>query len=189
MPVYRQHTRMGLVKMEDINDFIKDNDLPAVFGGFNPSLINPTQIEYCYDLLYDRYAYSTLRYTDQGAALVAIRRIAKFAFPELIAKENLYKDVYGKSIDELKKQRQNIRNLIEKPNETLTNPDKTPFTGLSSQQETITNITNDIEETLNKWNALKKDMYNEFYNRFSSLFVAIAVDSDDITIYPQEDLL
>lgn len=184
MPLYREIVHVGLVKWDDIETFVDENGLEALWGSIPNVDVNILQE--LYDILSERYAYSTFRYTDLYAALLGLRRIARFAFPEYVGKKQLYTDLLGTQIDDLKKERQNVRNLIEKPNVVNSSPDKDPIPQLSSLQETITQINGTIEELQNKWDAMKMNYINDLFNRFVPLFTKIITDSDDIIIYPQE---
>ena len=75
----------------------------------NPELIDNDEIEYCYQLLQERFTYSNFRYTDVYAVLLALRR-TRYAMPALIEKQRLYEMNYTASIEDLRKQRQQVRN-------------------------------------------------------------------------------
>lgn len=183
MPLYRELRHIGLIKWIDVDEYITENGLEAVWGNI-PNL-NANDLEELYDILCERYGFSTFRYTDIHAALLGLRRIGRHAFPEFIGKKALYTELLGTEIENLRKERQNVRNLIEKPNVVNNTPDKTPIPQLSSLQETITQINGTIEELKLKWDAMRMNYIDDLYKRFSPLFSKIITDSDDIIIFPQ----
>lgn len=177
---------IGNVKWTDIDALVEELGIENVFGNFNPSLVDNAEIEYCYQLLQERFTYSTFRYTDQYAVLLALRRTSRYAMPALIEKERLYELNYLASVDDLRKQRQNIRNTVEKPNISgNTSTDKIPFNTLSNSQETITQIDGLIDSLTEKWKVIRRDMYDEFYQEYIPLFTTVLGDSDDEIVYQQ----
>lgn len=177
---------MSNIKWQDVEDVITEYGLTEVFGDFNPALVDDDEIEYCYQLLQERFTYSTFRYTDVHAVLLALRRTSRYAMPALIEKQRLYEMNYQASIEDLRKQRQQVRNSVEKPNISgNSQTDKVPFSTLSNSQETVTQIDGMIDSLIEKWKVVRRNMYDEFYAEYMPLFVSIIADSDDEIIYQQ----
>ncbi len=191
MPVYHEMTKIGLVKWVDIEDYVEEYGLDMIFGdigGLGASIpITTEQSEYAFTLLCERYAYSTMRYTDPVAGMLAMRRISRFAVPTFIQQQALYKEIYEQDINALRKQRQSIINTVEKPNDPVAGADTTPIDDLSSRQETTTLISTQIEEVMNKWRLSERNYIENFLNQYRSLFTVVIIDSDDVTLYSQED--
>lgn len=191
MPVYHEMNYISLIKFSDVEAYVEENGLESLFGDIKDfegnSLLTNEQIEYAWELLQERYTYSNMRYTDIVAALLAIRRVSRFAIPALIEKQRLYSEIYNTSLETLRKERQNLRNMVEKPNIVGDNNDKVPISDLSTVQETITSITGTIDEVTDKWRITNRNYIKEFYDEYSSLFSKIITDTDNIILYPQED--
>ena len=190
MPVYHEMNYISLIKFSDIENYVEENGLESVFGDIKDfegnTLLTTEQIEYAWELLQERYTYSNMRYTDIYASLLALRRVSRFAIPALIEKQRLYSEVYNTSLETLRKERQNLRNMVEKPNIVGDNNDKVPITDLSTVQETITSITGTIDEVTDKWRMANRNYIKDFYDEYNSLFSKIITDTDNIILYPQE---
>lgn len=190
MPVYHEMNYISLIKFSDIENYVEENGLESVFGDIKNfegnALLTTEQIEYAWELLQERYTYSNMRYTDIYASLLALRRVSRFAIPALIEKQRLYSVIYNTSLEKLRKERQNLRNMVEKPNIVGDNNDKVPITNLSTVQETITSITSTIDEMGDKWRMTNRNYIKEFYNEYNSLFSKIITDTDNVILYPQE---
>lgn len=191
MPVYHEMNYISLIKFSDIEDYVEENGLESLLGEIKDfegkPLLTSEQIEYAWELLQERYAYSNMRYTDIMAALLAIRRVSRFAIPALIEKQRLYSEIYNTSLEKLRKERQNLRNLVEKPNIVRDNNDKVPIADLSTVQETITSITGTIDEMTDKWRMTNRNYIKEFYDEYNQLFSKIITDTDNVILYPQEE--
>lgn len=191
MPVYHEMNYISLIKFSDIEDYVEENGLESLLGEIKDfegkPLLTSEQIEYAWELLQERYAYSNMRYTDIYASLLAIRRVSRFAIPALIEKQRLYSEVYNTSLETLRKERQNLRNLVEKPNIVRDNNDKVPIADLSTVQETITSITGTIDEMTDKWRMTNRNYIKEFYDEYNQLFSKIITDTDNVILYPQEE--
>ena len=191
MPVYHEMNYISLIKFSDIENYVEENGLESLLGEIKDfegkPLLTSEQIEYAWELLQERYTYSNMRYTDIMAALLAIRRVSRFAIPALIEKQRLYGEIYTTSVETLRKERQNLRNMVEKPNIVGDNNDKVPITDLSTVQETITSITGTIDEITDKWRMTNRNYIKEFYDEYNPLFSKIITDTDNVILYPQEE--
>lgn len=190
MPIYREERDIGLIKWPDLEKFIEENGgTQWFFANMNDadgtSLITLADYEYAYELLKERFYYSVFRYTDIVAALMAFRRVSRLAVPTFVQKQKLYRDAYNISLDTLRKEHQNIRNIVEKPTVLTDNMDTAPIKNLSNIQETVTSITGTIDAITEKWRLANRDMIEEFYKEYYKLFTVFITDSDDITVYPQ----
>lgn len=187
MPVYHEYTKLSLVKWEDIEGFVDEYGKDLIFGNLSETTITNADIDLAYELLCERYAYSTFRYTDPIPAMLGMRRISRFALPRLIQQQKLYKEIYEADVANLRKQRQTIINTVEKPNDPVANADSVAINDLSSKQETTTLLSTQLEEVMNKWRMAERNFIEDFTNEYKSLFTVVVTDSDDITLYNQEE--
>lgn len=186
MPIYRERRMISLITWNDFEKFVEEYGLSVIFGDMD---ISPLDQEFAYTLLQERFSYSTFRYTDVVAVGLAMRRTSRHAVRELVEKKKLYEDMYLTTIEDLRSQRQTVINTVQKPNIMPPNfkADKVPISNLSSEQETTTQLTGKIDELVDKWRILTRNVYEKFYEEYVELFSVVIVDSDDILVYPQED--
>lgn len=187
MPVYHEYTQLGLVKWVDVEGYVDEFGKDLIFGDISETAISNDDIDLAYDLLCERYSYSTFRYTDPIPAMLAMRRISRFALPRLIQHQKLYKEIYEADIADLRKQRQSIVNTVEKPNDPVANADSVAINDLSNRQETTTLLSTQLEEIMNKWRMAERNFIEDFTNEYKSLFTVIITDSDDVLLYNQEE--
>ena len=135
------------------------------------------------NLLYRKYAYSHIRYTDPVAFLVQFFRALHYTWPKYQEHQALITQMKALAISDVMKESKSIRNMINNPNDPTATPDETPIPNLSTEQETLLNQGNQLSAILAKSDALKRDADKAFYKELDPFFAQILSD-DDVTLYP-----
>jgi len=135
------------------------------------------------DMLYRKYAFSHIRYTNGIAFLVQLFRVLHCAWPRYVEQEALVAQMRAMAIADIQRESKSIRNLINNPNDPTATPDETPIPNLSTEQETLLNQSSAFSAMLNKFDAIRKEADRAFFKELDPFFTQI-LSEDDVTIYP-----
>lgn len=125
------------------------------------------------DLLYRKYAFSHIRYTDGVAFLVGLMRKLHYVWPLYNEQHTLLTQIYGTPIAEIQRDLMTVHNVINNPNDPVITPSETPIPNLSSQQETMLQLSGKLGALQMKMNALKVDVDAKFFKELDPLFSVI----------------
>lgn len=138
------------------------------------------------DLLYLKFAYSHIRYTDVNAFLVALFRELQYSWTLYKSHITLYASMEALTVAQIQKDGLTVRNVINNPNVSVTTPSETPIPSLSTEQETLNTTSNALDACIAKYSALKRNAREEFWKPLIPLF-SVMLTEDDVDIIPQED--
>lgn len=200
MPLYNEMSYAQTYKFYELweNDPAWDgNTYASKYLAFNKAILDlsdgliaipaypavPADVTELLDLLYRKYGWSHIRYMDHLAFIVSFFRALHYAWPKYKQQLTLLADMQALTIADIQKDAKSIRNLINNPNDPTVTPDETPIPGLSTEQETMLNTSNELTAIMLKFDAMKKDILKPFYKELDPFFSVIL--SDDIhTVYP-----
>jgi hypothetical protein len=131
-----------------------------------------------------KYVGAHTRYTDEFSFIMALIRELKIVWPIYKLQKSLMDDMMTLEIAEIKKGSFSIRNLIENPNVPTDDPSENVIPDLSSQQETMLQVNNDLTAIRAKYTSIQKDYLANVYKALDGLFRNI-VSNDDSWLFPQ----
>lgn len=131
-----------------------------------------------------KYVGAHTRYTDEFSFIMALIRELKIVWPIYKLQKSLMDDMMTLEIAEIKKGSMTIRNLIDNPNVPTDDPSETVIPDLSTQQESMLQINNDLTAIRAKYSSIQKDYLANVYKALDGLFRNI-VSNDDRWLFPQ----
>lgn len=141
-----------------------------------------------FDVLYYtmalKYVGSHTRYTDEFSFIMALIRELKIVWPIYVLQKSLMEDMMELEISQIQKASMSIRNLIDNPNVPTDDPSETVIPDLSTQQESMLQMNNELTAMRAKYSSIQKNYLENVYKALDGLFRNI-VSNDDRWLFPQ----
>ena len=131
-----------------------------------------------------KYVGAHTRYTDEFSFIMALIRELKIIWPIYRLQKSLVEDMMELEISEIKKSSMTIRNLIDNPNVPTDDPSHLVIPDLSTQQESMLQLNNDLTAIRAKYSSIQKNYLTNVYEALDGLFRNI-VSNDDRWLFPQ----
>lgn len=180
---YKDKIHFDTLKWDDI--FVNEDEFETKLtelGALDLTALLP--FDTLYYTLALKYVGAHTRYTDEFSFIMALIRELKISYPIYTQQKSLMEDMMALEISEIQKLGQSIRNMIENPNVPTDDPSEVPIPDLSTQQETMTTFSNQLDAIRAKYSSVGKDYLKQLYNSLDQLFRVI-VSNDDRWLFPQ----
>lgn len=140
------------------------------------SITEEDDLKHLYDLLVMKYHSSYTRYTNELSFILAIKRELHVEFPIYLMRKELLDDMFKLEVEEIQRGSRVLRNLVETHDDPVVNAHKNPIEDLSTEQEYLTTINNELEAMKAKYNAIGKNYLAPIYKACDELFKVILAE-------------
>jgi len=135
------------------------------------------------DLLYLRYSNAHIRYMSPLDFLLGLFRKLHVAWPIYKEQQTIITAIRALTVADIMNESKTLRNLVNNPNDPVTDPDTTPIPDLSTEQESMLTTSNVLQANLSKMEAVRRNAFDNFWKALDPLFQVILSD-DTVIVYP-----